>query len=159
MAVAGSEGDAAKGGEGRSDVSGSDGLKIFTGLNAIAHQKNRDVLVVIIGRAVASAVGAGFSQGRAVHEPVGLGNDEQVAAAAGKITVGHSAAGGTLRGGTVAQLFGPVDLGDAGDASNGVEKRFHGVRISGQLFVNAFGKVDVATGDPRNGGFIAVEAL
>ena len=97
--------------------------------------------------------------GRTVHQIIWLGNDEEVPAAAGKIAVGEGAARGALRGGTVAQLFGTIDLGDAGNGSNGVEKSFHGVRIGGELFVYALRKVHVADVDACNRGLVTVETL
>src|SRR5213596_2336874 len=80
VAVAGGQGDAAKGGEGGGDVRGSDGLKILAGLNAETHQQNGYVLVVVVGHAVAGAVRARFPGWSAVHKPVGLRDDEEVAA-------------------------------------------------------------------------------
>jgi len=76
MAVAGGESDSTEGGEGGSDVGGRDGLEVLTGLDAEAHQKNGDVLIVIVGDAVARAVRALLPDGRAVQEPVGLWQDE-----------------------------------------------------------------------------------
>ncbi len=76
MAVAGGEGDAAEGGEGWGDVGGRDGLEVLAGLDAEAHQEDGDMLIVVVGDAVAGAVGAGLSEGSAVEEPVGLWQDE-----------------------------------------------------------------------------------
>ena len=66
VAVAGGEGDAAEGGEGWGDVGGRDGLEVLAGLDAEAHQENGDVLVVIVGDAVAGAVGTRLSRGSPV---------------------------------------------------------------------------------------------
>ncbi len=114
MAVAGGEGDAAEGCEGWGDVGGGDRLEVLAGLDAEAHQQNGDVLVVVVGDAVAGTVGAGLSEGRAIEEPVGLWQDEEVAAAAGEIAIREGAMRGVLRGGAVAQFFGAIDGGDAG---------------------------------------------
>ncbi len=76
MAVAGGEGDAAEGGEGWRDVGGRDGLKVLAWLDAEAHQEDGDVLIVVVGDAVAGAVGARLAERRAVEEPVGLWEDE-----------------------------------------------------------------------------------
>jgi len=76
VAVAGGEGDAAQGGEGWGDVGGGDGLEVLAGLDAEAHQEDGDVLVVVVGDAMAGAVGARLSEGRAVEEPVGFWQDE-----------------------------------------------------------------------------------
>lgn len=76
MAIAGGEGDAAEGGERWGDVGGRDGLKVLAGLDAEAHQQDGDVLVVVVGDAVAGAVRARLSDGCAIEEPVGLWEDE-----------------------------------------------------------------------------------
>src|ERR1700674_3018708 len=76
VAVAGGEGDSAEGGERWGDIGGCDGLKILAGLDAETHQQNGDMLIVVVGHAVAGAVGARLSEWSAVHEPVGLWQDE-----------------------------------------------------------------------------------
>ncbi len=76
MAVAGGEGDSAEGGEGWGDVGGGDGLEVLAGLDAEANQEDGDVLIVVVGDAVARAVGARFSEGSAVQEPVRFWQDE-----------------------------------------------------------------------------------
>src|ERR1700722_6693386 len=76
VAVAGGEGDSAEGGEGWGDIGGGDGLEVLAGLDAEAHQEDGDVLIVVVGDAVACAVGARLSEGGAVEEPVGLWKDE-----------------------------------------------------------------------------------
>src|SRR5690348_11835050 len=105
MAVAGGEGDAAEGGEGWSNVGGGDGLEVLAGLDAEAHQQNGDVLIVVVRHAVAGAVGARLPDGSAVQEPIRLRQNEKIAAASGKITIGEGAKRGALCGGAVAQLF------------------------------------------------------
>src|SRR5258708_1715326 len=70
VAVAGGEGDAAEGGEGWGDVGRRDELEVLAGLDAEAHQENGDVLIVVVGDAVAGAVGTRLSWGSAVQEPV-----------------------------------------------------------------------------------------
>jgi hypothetical protein len=57
--------------------------------NPKTHEEDRDVLVVVIGRAMRSAVRASFTRRSAIHEPVRLGNNEKVTAAARKIAVGN----------------------------------------------------------------------
>src|SRR5690242_8729741 len=157
MAVAGGEGDAAKGGERGSDVGGSDGLKVFAGLDAVAHEKHGHMLVVIVGRAVAGAVGAGFSCRSAVHEPVRFRNDEEFTAAPGEITKGKSAKSRALRGGTVVQFFGAIDGGDAGLRERCPDDGLHSRVVVLQLLVNAGSKINVAAVDARNSGFGVVE--
>ena len=76
VAVAGREGDAAEGGEGWGNVGGRDGLEVLAGLDAEAHQQDGDVLIVVVGHAVAGAIGARFSEGCAVQEPVRFWQDE-----------------------------------------------------------------------------------
>ena len=76
VAVVGEEGDAAEGGEGCGDVGGRNGLEVLAGLDAEAHQQDGDVLVVVVRDAVAGAVGALLSEGRAVEKPVGLWKNE-----------------------------------------------------------------------------------
>jgi len=71
-AVAGGESDAAEGGEGWGDVGRRDGLEVLAGLDAETHQQDGDMLVVVVGDAMAGAVGARLSGGSAVQEPVGL---------------------------------------------------------------------------------------
>src|SRR5258708_14304543 len=76
VAVAGGEGDSAEGGEGWGDVGGGDGLEVLAGLDTEAHQQDGDVLIVVVGHAVAGAVGALLSGWRAVQEPIGFWQDE-----------------------------------------------------------------------------------
>src|SRR5215467_7721739 len=97
VAVARGERDAAESSERRSDIGWSDGLKIFAGLNAKAHQKNGDMLIVIVGHAVAGAVRALLPRWSAIQEPVGLRKDKQIAAAAGKVAKDKGAKRRALR--------------------------------------------------------------
>ena len=76
VAVAGGESDSAEGGEGWGDVGGRDGLEVLAGLDAEAHQQDGDVLIVVVGDAVAGAVGARLSRWRAILQPVRLWQDE-----------------------------------------------------------------------------------
>src|SRR6266480_137098 len=76
VAVAGGQGDSAERGEGWSDVGRGDGLKVLPGLDAEAHEQNRDVLIIVVRLAVAGAVGTPRSQRSAVHQPVGFWQDE-----------------------------------------------------------------------------------
>lgn len=157
MAVAGGEGDATEGGEGWGDVGGRDGLEVLAGLDAEAHQQNRDVLIVIVGRDVAGAERARLSQWSSVHEPVRFRQDEQVASAAGEITIGHGAARGALRGGAVAQFFGAIDGGHAGLCQRGVQNALERGAILLQLVIDAGHEINVAAGDPRDGGLWVIE--
>ena len=75
MAVTGGERDAAKGGEGWSDVRGRNGLEILAGLDAEAHQQDGDVLIIVVGDPVTGRVGALLSGGSAVEELVGFWQD------------------------------------------------------------------------------------
>ncbi len=158
MAVAGSEGDAAEGGEGGGDVCGRYGLEVLAGLDAEAHQQNGDMLIVVVGNAVAGAVGARLPDGSAVQEPVRFRQDEEVAATSGKITIGESENGGAFGGGAVTQLFGAIDGGDAGLLQRSVQRGLHGGGIVLQLLVDAGHKVNIAAADTCNGGLWIFEA-
>ena len=113
MAVAGGERDAAKGGEGRGDVGGSDGLEIFARLNAKAHENDGDVLIVIIRNAVTGSVGAWLACRSAVHEPVRFWHDKEIAAAARKVAKSEGPNQAALRGGEVSQFVGAINGRDA----------------------------------------------
>src|SRR5436853_5288986 len=76
VAVAGGERDSAEGSEGWGDVGGRDRLKVLAGLDAEAHQQNGDVLIVVVGYAVAGTVGTRVSEGSAIEQPVRLWQDE-----------------------------------------------------------------------------------
>src|SRR5205085_11695647 len=99
LPVARSEGDATEGGERRSDVRRGNGLKIFAGLDAIAHQQNGHMLIVTVGRVVAGAGRAWFSRRRTIQQPVGFGHDEKVATAPRKIAKSQGPEHWALRGG------------------------------------------------------------
>ena len=58
MAVARGKRDSAEGSECGRDVGGRYGLKVLAGLDAEAHEKNGDVLIVVVRCAVTGAVGA-----------------------------------------------------------------------------------------------------
>src|SRR5437899_542841 len=150
VAVAGSEGDSAEGGERGSDIGGSDGLEILAGLNAKAHQQNGNVLIVVVGDTVTGSVGTRFSRGCAVHQPIGLWNDEEVATAAGRLAEGEGADQGALRGGTILQFFCAIDCGDAGMRQSSFNDRLHSCMVVLQFFVKAGDKVNVTAGDARN---------
>src|SRR5207249_4689723 len=111
---AGREGNAAEGGEGWSNVGGCNRLEVLAGLDVKAHQQNGNMLIVVLGHAVAGAVRARLSNGSAIQEPVRFRQDEEVAATSGKITIGEGANGGALRCGAVTQFFGAIDGGDTG---------------------------------------------
>src|SRR5690349_19075698 len=94
VTVAGGESDATVGGESRGNVGGSSRQKIVAGLEAETHKKDGLVLVVVVGDAVTGAVRALLSCGSAIHHPVRLWDDEEVAAAARKIAEDHVSKGG-----------------------------------------------------------------
>src|SRR5258708_6654997 len=76
VAVAGGEGDAAEGGEGWGDVGGGGGLEGLAGVDGGAHQEGRNVLIIVVGHAVAGAVGTLLSDWCVVQEPVRFWQDE-----------------------------------------------------------------------------------
>src|SRR5437773_11688323 len=111
MAVAGSEGNAAEGGEGWSNVGGCNRLEVLAGLDVKAHQQNGNMLIVVVGHAVAGAVRARLSHGAATQEPVGCRPVEEAAATSGNITIHDGANGGALRCGMAPPCFGALDGG------------------------------------------------
>ncbi len=157
VAVAGSESDAAEGGESWSDIGGRDGLEILAGLDAEAHQQNRDVLIVVVGHAVAGAVGARLSRRGGIEKPVRFWQDEEVAATSGKITIGEGAKRRALRGGPVLEFFSSVNGGDARLVQRGVQDGLHRSRIVLQFVIDAGRKVNIAAADTRDGGLWILE--
>src|SRR5882762_525842 len=97
--------------------------------NAKTHEENRDVLIVIIRSAMRGAVRAGFTRRAAVHEPVGFGNNEQVATAARKIAVGDRRLNRTLRRGTILHLLGAKNRRDTGLGECGIDRGTHGLIV------------------------------
>ena len=97
------------------------------------------------------AVGTRCSEGCAVEEPVGLWEDEEIAAAAGEIAIREGAVHEALRSGAVAQFFGAIDGGHAGLLQRGIENGLHCGRIVLQLVIDAGRKINVATADARDG--------
>jgi len=157
VAVTGSEGDAAQGRERGCDVGRGDGLKIFAGLNAKAHQQDGNVLVVVVRGAVTRSEGARTTRRGPVQQPVRLRHDEEVAATSGEITEGHGAERGALRGGPILQFFCAVYGGDTGLRQNGLDDSLHRRMVVEQLVVDAGSKVNVAAIDGRNGWFRVIE--
>src|SRR5271168_3639949 len=101
MAITRRQCDSAERGESRRDVHGGRLTVILAGANAVAHPQDWDTLVVVIRSAVPGGVGASLPGRCAVHQPVRLGYDEQIAAAAWKVTVGHRQAERAVRRGTI----------------------------------------------------------
>src|SRR5437660_10503372 len=97
--------------------------------NGKAHEENRDVLVVVIWGAMRCAVRAGFTRRAAVHEPVGLGNNEQVTTAARKIAVGNRGLSWTLGSGTILHLLGAKNRRDAGLGKCGIDRGTHSLIV------------------------------
>src|SRR6266404_1058679 len=97
--------------------------------NPKTHEENRDVLVVVVRGAMRSAVRAGFTRRAAVHEPVGLGNNEQVTTAARKIAVGDSRLNWTLGSGAILHLLGAKNRRDTGLGECGIDYGTHGLIV------------------------------
>src|SRR2546429_7933040 len=96
MAVAGSEGNAAEGGEGWSNVGGCNRLEVLAGLDVKAHQENGNMLIVVVGDAVGGGVRARLFNGSGIQEPVPVRQDEEVAATSGEINICGGGEGGGL---------------------------------------------------------------
>src|SRR6266852_6932735 len=128
-------------------------------MDAVAHEEEGDALVVIIRSAVAGAGAAFGAFGGVFGEPVGLLQDEEIAAASGEIVEGEGGAGVVEALGGREEIFGAIDGGDAGHGGCGFEDGAHGLGIVFEAGVASGGKVDVVADDAGDGGFGIVEGF
>lgn len=119
MAVARNQCDAANLGERWRDVGWRRVGVIFAGLNAVAHEDYRNALIVIIGSSMGSAVMARICGGAVIPRPVGLGNDDEIAATRPVEAGGFGAENRIQSRRTAVDIVGEVNLGDAGNAFDG----------------------------------------
>src|ERR1700676_400247 len=99
---------------------------------------------------MAGAVGASFAGWRAVHEPIGLRDDEQIAAASWEIAIGHSATGWTLRSWAILYLLGAEDFGDSGLGESGIHCRAQSFVVVPKFLVYIWSEIYVAAVNARD---------
>src|SRR5580704_7271647 len=165
VTVSGSQCNAAESSECGGDVGGSDFAKILARLDAVAHQENWDVLIVVVGRAVTSTSGGLTVLGRAVDEPVGFRHEIQIAASRREEARFDRGADAVLRYGAVLKILGPVNGGDSWNGHCGVGDGLHGAGGVSNVVVDGGIEVEVTAANAcdwklrvlRVGGFGEIE--
>src|SRR5579859_32259 len=159
VSVPGGQSDAAERRQRGSYVCRGCFVEILAMLDSESHEQDGYVLIVVIGSAVTCPVGSRFSWGRAIHQPVWLRNDEQVAAAPREVTVGERATGGALRRRAILQLLCAKDMGHSGLRKRGTGDGLQCLRVLSQSFVNARSEIYIAAGDAQDCGFREMERI
>src|SRR5215467_4491815 len=119
------ERDTAKKSKCRSYVGRRCTAKVFAGLNAPAHQENRNMLIVVVRRSVACARLARLSTCSLANQPVWLRHNEQIPTATGKVAGGLGATNWASCSRAIEKFLGAVDFGNAGNAANRFQQYFH----------------------------------
>src|SRR5215470_12357005 len=88
--------DSAKRCERWSNVRRRRAVKVLARLNAPSHEKNRNMLIVVVRRSVTRAVLSGLVGGSLANQPVWLRYEKQISAAARKVAGRFGAANRTL---------------------------------------------------------------
>ena len=152
VTVARNQRDATNFGERWRDVGGRGVGVIFAGLNAVTHKDYGDALIVVIRRSVRGAVAAWTFRGAVIPGPVGLGDDDEIAAARFVKTVGFGAQDGIQCGWTAFDFVGEINFGDTRNAFDGFYEGVVGLRERLEFIEDAGLEIDVATADAGDGG-------